>query len=313
MDLNDRVKRILKPRIQEFLEWKKRSEQELKKRYEIEKIYLKSQVNALKLNSRWARPYLRAAEKLRQKDEISSKPELVTAFNTIFLQLTLMGISAIKVKDEVMDKKLPRDFVRMEKNLRKYNAVAIIDFEFRGIPSKTGQHYTFGGKVNVKFKGYALTDKEIELVKLQLKKSDMEAALSLVEGMTTDSLSQIQADIDEILSEKKENEKTKTEDLNPFSALFSIFKPEKQDKKKDEEMSDEEKFEKVEKEVKKSENYAEKYIRNYAEIEGAEKAFKIYDIYKKGHGMPGFPFPYPDERELRTPVSKAEQWFLNKK
>ncbi len=313
MDLNDRVKRILKPRIQEFLEWKKRSEQELRKRYEIEKIYLKSQVNALKLNSRWARPYLRAAEKLRQNDEISSRPELVTAFNTIFLQLTLMGISAIKVKDEVMDKKLPKDFARMEKNLRKYNAVAIIDFEFRGIPSKTGQHYTFGGRVDVKFKGYALTDKEIELVKLELKKSDMEAALSLVDGMTKDSLSQIQVDIDEILSEKRENEKIKEDDLNPFSALFSIFKPEKQEKKKDEDMTDEERFKKVEKEVKKSENYAEQYIRNYAEVAGAGKAFLVYDIYKKGHGMPGFPFPYSEEKEFKAPISPAEKWFLNKK
>src|SRR3989344_7557519 len=46
LDLNDRVKRILKPRIEEFLEWKKRSEAELKKRYEIEKSYLKNQLNS---------------------------------------------------------------------------------------------------------------------------------------------------------------------------------------------------------------------------------------------------------------------------
>src|SRR3990167_9207846 len=49
LDLNERVKRILKPRVQEFFEWKKRSEIELKNRFEIEKTYLKSQVDALKL------------------------------------------------------------------------------------------------------------------------------------------------------------------------------------------------------------------------------------------------------------------------
>ena len=67
IDLNERVKRILKPRVQEFFEWKKRSEQELRKRFEIEKTYLKSQVAALKLQSKWAKPYLKAAEKLTHK------------------------------------------------------------------------------------------------------------------------------------------------------------------------------------------------------------------------------------------------------
>ena len=37
LDLNERVKRILKPRVQEFFEWRKRSEQELRKRFEVEK------------------------------------------------------------------------------------------------------------------------------------------------------------------------------------------------------------------------------------------------------------------------------------
>ena len=96
MDLNDRVKRILKPRIQEFFEWKKRSELELKKRYEIEKSYLKSQVGALKLQSRWAKPYLRAAEKLMQNEKLERSPALVTAFNTMILELSLMGKQEIR-------------------------------------------------------------------------------------------------------------------------------------------------------------------------------------------------------------------------
>src|SRR3989344_9279120 len=61
MDLNDVVKRILKPRIQEFNFWLEQSERELRKRYELEKTYLRSQVNSLKLYARWAKPYLKAA------------------------------------------------------------------------------------------------------------------------------------------------------------------------------------------------------------------------------------------------------------
>ena len=64
LDLNDRVKRALLPRIQEFNSWIKLSEQELRSRYKIELGYLKSQVNSLKLYARWAKPYLKAAEQL---------------------------------------------------------------------------------------------------------------------------------------------------------------------------------------------------------------------------------------------------------
>ena len=46
LDLNDRVKRILQPRIKEFNIWLIESERELRKRYELEKTYLKSQVNS---------------------------------------------------------------------------------------------------------------------------------------------------------------------------------------------------------------------------------------------------------------------------
>src|SRR3989344_9520501 len=68
LDLNDMVKRILKPRIQEFNIWVDQSEKELRKRYEIEKTYLRSQVSSLKLYSRWVKPYLRAAEQLKMED-----------------------------------------------------------------------------------------------------------------------------------------------------------------------------------------------------------------------------------------------------
>jgi len=180
LDLNERVKRILKPRVQEFFEWMKRSEQELKKRYEIEKIYLKSQINALKLNARWAKPYLKAAVQLTSNEELSRSASLVTAFNTILLQLTLIGRDEIDIKSLVTAKKIPREFKKMEKNIRKYYSVVVLDFNFRGIPSKTGQHYTFGGLAEVEFKAYALNDEELMLLKDKLSDSDLNSALKLV-------------------------------------------------------------------------------------------------------------------------------------
>jgi len=299
LDLNDRVKRILKPRIQEFYEWKKRSEAELKKRFEIEKTYLKSQVDSLKLYSRWAKPYLKAAQQLSMNERLAGRPELVNIFNTVFLELTLMGQSKLIVEDAVVDKDLPQEFRHMK--LRNYSSVVFVDFNFRGIPNRLpqGGHYVFGGRVEVTFKAYALNDEEIRLVKEKISESDLNDSLKLVEGMTHDSLDQIKLDLDEFLGNKEEEKKEKeaSDDINPFSALFSFFKSEKKDKVKEGKKSD-----KI-----KPDKYAELYIRNFAEAKAINNCYNIFDVYKKAHDMASL--PYMADAEPEVPRSSAEELF----
>jgi hypothetical protein len=295
LDLNERVKRILKPRFQEFLEWKKRSEQELRKRFEIEKIYLKSQVDALKLNARWAKPYLKAAQQLSPSEKFNNIPDLVNAFNSIYMELCLMGRNKINVNQRVIDKDLPPNFSQI-KDLREYNIVVFVDFNFRGIPSKAGQHYVFGGRAVVNFRAYALNKEEIDLLKKKMSESDLDDSLKLVQGMTDDSLLQLKIDLDEFLgdkeSKKQEKEKKESDDSNPFSALFSFFKSENKNKTKESSKETEQK------EIKKD-SYAEKYIRNLAEADAINNCFEVFDKYKKAHGMATF--PYRDDAEVIVP------------
>ncbi|MBD3253077.1 hypothetical protein GF386_05060 [Candidatus Pacearchaeota archaeon] len=281
LDLNERVRRLLKPRIQEFLEWKKRSEHELKKRFEVEKYYLKSQVEALKLNTRWARPYLQAAHRLMADEKIASDPALVTTFNTIVMELTLIGKNPIDIEEEVADQTLPPGFERMK--LKTYNSIVILDFKFRGIPSKAGQHYVFGGRVEVDFKSYAMNEEEIEELKYQLSQSDLELSFKLIEGMTTDSLQQIQVDLNELLGEESKKSEKKSDDVSPFGALFKPIKPKKKER------SEEEKHEERVKKIK-SEKYAERKLRELAIKNANSLCFRVYDIYKKGHGLASFPY-----------------------
>ena len=311
MDLNERVKRILKPRIQEFLEWKKRSEQELRKRFEIEKIYLKSQVNALKLNARWAKPYLRAAQQLAQNEELgSNRPELVNIFNTVFMELILRGQNDISVSQEITNKTLPYNFRKLRK-LRKYSAVVFVDFKFRGIPGKAGQHYVFGGRADVDFRAYALNNQELKLLEAKLGESDLEDSLKLVQGMTDESLKELKIDLKELLDDTdKEKEKIEQEDINPFSALFSFLKPSKKLKEPSESITGE----KEDKELTlikqngiKKDSYAEEYIRNLAEATAINNCYFVFDIYKKAHNMASF--PYMEDVEPRPPRSKIEEVF----
>ncbi len=284
LDLNERVKRILKPRIAEFIEWQKMSEDELRKRYNIERNYLRSQVNSLQLYSRWVKPYLKAAANLEMKD-YGRSPEIVNAFNTIVLELTLMGKKEIEVKEEIRTAVLPKG-ISIPK--RKYYSVVLVDFHFRGIPQKAGQHYVFGGRANVTFKSYAMNEDEINFFEQELKKSDVSEVMKYIEGATTESIDIVQKDIDYFLKtddekKKEEEDKRKNIDVNPFSAIFSIFKKsEKKEEKK--EITDIKKI--------KKDSYSEKLIRKLADNKSSENCFTVYDVYKKAHNMASHDSPF---------------------
>ena len=104
MDLNIRVQNILIRKLDEFYKWRDISERELRKRYNIERAYLKSQIDSLKLYTKWARPYLRAAQQLGMKD--FNSPHVVAAFNNVIMELTLFGKK--EVKPESINEKFAR-------------------------------------------------------------------------------------------------------------------------------------------------------------------------------------------------------------
>ena len=305
-DLNDIVKRLLKQRLQEFLVWKDYSELELRKRYDIERHWLKSQVDSLKLYSKWATPYFEAAEQLRMNKETTS-PDLVNTFNSLVLKLTLLKKDPIKIEQSVIDRELPKGFEKLDAKgrIRKYYAFNIIEFRFRGIPSREGQHYTFGGLTEVTFKSFALNEDEVNLFDSKLNESELNTALNLAQSVTQDSLKEIEKDIEYFTKtidnrdkNKPEEKKENKEDVNPFSALIgfgSIWGKEKYSKEESgetpEEKAEKKKAEIIEKLKKglKKENYAERVVRALAEQKAKKTVFTVYDVYKKAHGMASVP------------------------
>ena len=194
LDLNERVKNILKQRYIEFDKWRELSEKELQKRYNIQRSWLKSQVDSLKLYSRWAAPYLQAAENLRMNSGMNSSSALITTFNTILLQLTVMGKKAVDISYGVSNHDLPNGFDKLQDNgkIRKTFGCTIVDFKFRGIPQRVEQHYAFGGKADVTFTAYALNSDELDEFRKRLDESSMKEAMKLVEDATQTSLKEIQ-------------------------------------------------------------------------------------------------------------------------
>ncbi len=285
MDLNDRVKRILRPRLLEFSDWLEHSEKELRKRYALEKDYLRSQVNSLKLYARWAKPYLRAAQQLEMKQAgMEREPALVKAFNTIILELTILGKQKIKLQEEAIAGKLPKKFERM-KFKRDYYFCTLVDFRFRGIPQRVAQqaHYVFGGRADVSFRSYVMNSDELAKLEEELESSDVEDVLQLIEGSTGESLKQMQDEINFFLEEKPEEEKQEEhkDTSNPFVALIGGY-----DTNAEKSPGKNEKPGKENWWPEKESFVEEKVIRPFAEEQAKEMTFKIFDVYKKAHGMP---------------------------
>ena len=284
IDLNERVRRILQQRAQEFFQWIEESHKSLKQRYEIEKNYLRSQVSMLNLYTRWVKPYLKAAQKLEQNNNDSAA--LVTAFNTVIFELVILARAGYDSDEDVAAGLLPEVFKKIKKESRKYSKILVLEFEFRSIPQKVSQRgdWGFGGRAKIKFTSYALNNQELEVIKSELDKDDFNSVMKLIEGATSESLKQIEKDINEILDEgkekKEEEEKQSSDDTNPFKALFSGFKLKKKNKKEW----------KLGEPIEPDSEY-EKVIRSQAIIGSRENCFTVFDIFKKSKGMPSHADP----------------------
>ena len=287
IDLNDRVKRILKPRLLEFESWIKESQAELEKRYEIEKTYLKSQVSSLKLYSRWAKPYLKAAAQLESTD-FGRDPALVKVFNTLLLELTLLGKMQLNIKEISQETTFPEHFAKEKflKNLkRQYHICTFLNFKFRGIPNKVpgSQHYSFGGRVEMTFRAYSLNDDELAALYQKLDDDDLNSGLGLIKDITEDSLDQLKDDIEYFVGEGKEEIGTDETASNPFSALFGKYEPkDSKPKQPKEEIL----------EVKPDNWYEKEYFRKEAAKTAKVLTYKLLDVYKKAHDMPSFTSSY---------------------
>jgi len=278
MDLNEIVKKVLLQRVFEFNKWITESENDLKKRFEIEKVYLKSQVNSVRLYSRWIKPYLKAATLVEQRGSPSAA--LVAAFNMVLFELVLIAKHRYQPAVEVKKGLLPKMFETYKTyNSRKYIPMAVVEVNFRSTPTKVGQHHRYTGKAEITFTSYALNDDELALLRNQLEKDDLGDAMKFIEGATEESLKQIKDDIEEFIGEgeKKEEEEEKkkkeAEETNPFSALFSFFTKPKEEKK-----------EKALWPIVKDGDY-EKVIRSGAIIDARRRTLKTYNEFKKANNM----------------------------
>jgi len=277
MDLNKRVKIILKKKIEEYLNWRASSEKELRKRFEIETNYLKAQVNSLKLYTTWARPYLRAAQKLGMT-EFKTKnklpiPDLITTFNSMQMDLKLLA------KSEFDPSQVHPSYHKEKMEFsQKFNTCIEVEFLYRTAPqvvrSGQSQHYTHLGTVEAIFRAYVMSDEDLNDIYAMEVYEDM----SLVEELTDMSLTQLQEDLEKY-AYPKEGKKKKEVEENVFTGFGKSLK------RFNDSFKGISKKLKLPGEKKKASAYIEDRVRKEAQSAALSTCNVLYTVFKKSHRM----------------------------
>ena len=180
---------------------------------------------------------------------------------------------------------------------------------YRTIPhtvtrSESGTHYTQGGRVNMKFLGFALDEDEVDAV----EKEELYQGLELIESMTKESLESVQEEISKYLEEEEKGTEDPEERMKQLGELINSVSDKRAIEKYKKEIKDLAKKMKHEKSdniiVSLSRGFKEisepfqkmfrpkpeikwvsEMVRNSAKSTSVESAYRIYLVYKKSHGM----------------------------
>ncbi len=274
IDLNERVKNILRRKLEEFNEWLVYSEKEIRKRYEVEKAYLKSQAATLKLYVNWLKPYLIAAQKLKMKNAQAkslTNPNIVNSFSNIEIEIKLYG------KREIPPSAVHKSFEGLELG-RKYYALIEVAMNFRSVPSAVsgqgGRHYVHGGRTEITINAFGVDSIELEAV----ESAELYEDLELIDSYIGTTLTQIQEDIERFTKDQPKEERKEGKPKKKFSMPFGdaikgfkeIYDPIKETfgiKKR------------------KGPSFMYKDLEETTKKEAKSTAFVLYNVYKKTHGM----------------------------
>ena len=273
LDLNERVKNILKRKLVEYQAWEENSELEIRKRYEVEKIYLRSQVGTLTLYANWAKPYLVAAQKLKMRNptaETLKNPNIVDAFSNMELELKLLGKREIK----------PGDVHESYKDIKvkkKYFCIIEAKMKFRSLPSSVsgqgGRHYVHGGRTDIEFSAYGLDETELEA----LETKELYDDLYLIEDFVGVSLKKLIDDVKYFTSgpETKEEKPKPKKKQRLFGDIRQGFK----------DLYELLKEAVIPFEKKDAPDIIEEDMKATARKAAEGMTYLIYNQYKKQHGM----------------------------
>ncbi len=213
LNTNERIKRILKDRFVEYMNWKKEYKKDIESRRKIQSEYLHSQIESLKLQIDWIRPYYKIIKQLNI-DTGAGSADLVPGLDTSIIKTKLRKVMGGEEEGSLV------------------TAFLDIDFFFKTSPIQVrgpqGQAFHHIFTIEITYTPYVMSNEDYEKIKEVEAISDAD----FLEEIAGESIKAIKEDLENFLKgkeisflkEEEENDE-KEEDINAFELLFLPFKP----------------------------------------------------------------------------------------
>lgn len=212
---NRKVREVLKRKLRTFLAWKEHTYEELKNRRKFTLKYLRQHFEIIRMYMTWVKPYLRNIQRLQLDQSKTETPDLIVAFESSMIEVEILA-------------------VKPSKQVVPVNECVLMHYLFRTRPEMSyTQEYQRGplhlGRVEIDFRAYAWTDKEIEDYKKMREQEDFQL-LGVIDGSVKaalealgDELMRYLKEAGEEFEEKKELPKPPLKRAGPFMSVFEGF------------------------------------------------------------------------------------------
>ena len=230
LKFNKNVKHVLRRKLYAFINWKLRTDRELKNRRTFTLKYLRQHWTVIKTYMNWVKPYLRNIARMQMSQEHVESPDIISAFETAMVEIELLLHKPSQIS---------------------YHPVIIASFRYRTRPEMSFHQDQYAhrgpihfGRVDVTLRGYAWTKGEIEAYKRFKREEDM-LLLGMVDESVKAAMEALGDELENYLAEageKEFEEKKKAEEdakkkkqkkpiegsmafgmLEPFIAVFQGF------------------------------------------------------------------------------------------
>ena len=209
---NRKVREVLMRKLRAFLAWKEHSYEELKNRRIFTLKYLRQHFEIIRMYTTWVKPYLKNIQRLQLDQSKTDTPDLIAAFESSMIEIEIM---AIKPQGSI-------------------NQCILLHYLFRTRPEMSySQEYQRGplhlGRVEIDFRAYAWSDKQIENYKKMRTQEDFQL-LGVIDGSVKaaleslgDELMRYLKEAGEEFEEIKQPSKPDIKRAGPFLSLFEGF------------------------------------------------------------------------------------------
>ena len=214
---NRKVREVLKRKLRTFLAWKEHTFEEIKTRRKFTLKFLRQHYEVIRMYTHWVKPYLRNIQRLQLDQSKTETPDLIVAFETSMIEVELLARKQTGPSE------------------MKLNQCLLLHYLFRTRPEMSyQQEYQRGplhlGRVEIDFRVYAWTDKEVENYKKMMELEDFQL-LGLIDGsvkaameaLGDELMSYLEQAGEEFGPNKQEGEKKSSSLISPYTSIFKGF------------------------------------------------------------------------------------------